>query len=216
MRTKVSLLCGLVALLLGAFIAPAAATAAPASSENLAAERAVVARLANAADPQAEAKALSASDRALLQQAMTQLTGVTRVAIVGRSDPTTASGTLAANGQSMVPMNTSCWYYYWYVDWYDLGYKDGSTWMRADWCTNGSSIVSPWSVSLLGGQGYLGNSYRGVAGTGALNVNWEVRQYAEFHFNFWGADAWPCMQIRGGAAGNPPGTSEWKTCNLNA
>ena len=63
------------------------------------------------------------------------------------------------------------------------------------------SRITSWSVPLYGGRGASGNSYDGVAGRGALNVGWEVRQYVEFTFNYAWVHAYPCEQIRGGATG---------------
>jgi hypothetical protein len=188
----------LVSSLLLVLIATASAQAAtgPPGSK-LAAEKLVLQKVADAPNRSAAFRSLSASERALLRQALTHTTAVT---VISQGGPTTSS----ASGDP-------CWYRYWYLKWYDLGINTGDSWMQLNWCSNGSSITS-YSTTNYGGIGRNGNSYDGVASRGSLNVGWEVRSYVEFHFNFFMVNAYPCMQIRGGATGL---YSTRKNCNLS-
>jgi hypothetical protein len=82
--------------------------------------------------------------------------------------------------------------------------------MQLNWCSNGRTITS-WSMPIADGAGDHGNAYHGVNSRNALNVGWEVRQYAKFDFSYGPIHAYPCMQIRGGATGL---YSTRKDCNL--
>jgi hypothetical protein len=66
-------------------------------------------------------------------------------------------------------------------------------------------------MPIAAGAGDHGNTYHGVNSRNALNVCWEVRQYAKFDFSYGPIHAYPCMQIRGGATGL---YSTRKDCNL--
>ncbi|PYC88052.1 hypothetical protein C7C46_01935 [Streptomyces tateyamensis] len=196
---------------LGLILTPLAGTASAASGEDLAGEQAVVLKVDAAQDKAAAIKALSVHERDLLQQSVKHMTHNTGTKVVRTGQATRVGGAAGAASPNVVhPDSGGCWSQYWYDDWYDFTVKTGSTWMEADWCSNGSSITSYYTTN-VGAQGAGTNSYEGLSNSGSRNVGWEVRQYQSFHFNFWGVDAYPCMQIRGGATGL---YSEQESCNV--
>ncbi|HKT04333.1 MAG TPA: hypothetical protein VJT31_32815 [Rugosimonospora sp.] len=191
---------------LGIAAAPANATAA--STENIAAERAVLSKVIGAADRDATYAALSTADKALLAQAMTHQQATTLVSQTGTLSPARAA---AAAGPAVAAAG-GCWWHYQYDSWSDLGFTEGYTWMQLNWCSNGTSITS-WSRSNTGGQGQDTFVWKGVVGSWSLNVGWEIRDAVEYRFVLPGNITFqPCMQIRGGRAGL---YSTQKTCNLN-
>ena len=197
--TRITALVGALMVFAALATSAQAATVAPAAAK-LAAEKAVVAKVATAANPQAAFQSLSPSEQALYADSLTHLT-VTTIASGGGALP--ASPGVANRG--------GCWYHYQFDSYSDLTFHTGDTWMQLNWCSNGPSITS-YHTSNIGGRGASGNRYLGVVGQNHLNAGWEIRAYVEFHFTFYGMDAYPCMQIRGGHTGL---YSQSRTCNLN-
>jgi hypothetical protein len=200
----------LLAVLLTSFaVSGAAQAAAPSGTADLASQRAILGRVLNAPDPSAVADSLNASDRALLTLALSHQEATTVVDRSGQRNPTDAEKAAAAAIGGPVTA-TACWWRYWYTNWSDLGYDEGSTWMQLNWCGNAGRVTS-YNYSNAGGVGRGGFSYKGIGGHGALNVGWEVRQYVMFQFSIAWDNPQACMQIRGGATG---AYSLRKSCNL--
>jgi hypothetical protein len=213
------------AALLGTGAVSASTASAADSTTVRAAQQRVVNKIADASTPSAVGSALSAAERQLLQESLHNQT-VKTVYRTGRlranSPEVQAMGPAAVKAASMVtpageaantvtPNSSGCWYHYQYDSWSDVHVNDGDTWMQLNWCASGGTITSH-SVSNYGGKGYYGNEYEGVVSKPSSDVGWEIRQAVEFHFNWFGANAQPCMQIRGGATGL---YSTSKTCNLS-
>jgi hypothetical protein len=192
------------AAILVAVLAAATALAAPAAAAGdvqlpgtVTAEQPVVAKVAGAQDSRAAFQALSTPDSTLFVESFQNIKATT-ISSGGGELPSPAAG-------------IRCWYHYQYDSWSDLTFHEGDTWMQLDWCSNGRTITS-FRTSHFGGRGDSGVTYVGVKARGYSNVGWEARSFVEFHFNFFRrADAYPCMQIRGGHTGL---YSTQRSCNL--
>lgn len=194
-------------MLLGVIAAPA--NASTPSRENIAVEKAVMAKVFNAPDREAAYTALTASDKAVMAQALTHQQATT---VISLTSPVSAT---AVASDTMVAAAGGCWSHYQYDAWSDLGYTEGYTWEQLNWCSNGSSITSySRPGNLTGGQGQNGVAYQGVVAGPYVNVGWEIRAAVEFKFVVLntGVILQPCMQIRGGATGL---YSTLRTCNLS-
>ncbi len=166
-------------------------------------------------DPQAVVDGFSDLEQELFEEAINNMTAETAVSdfeLLGPDDEQVQAmgeeavelarigqeraeaGVAAAQQQTQA---AACYRHYQYDEWYDLGFHTGDTWMELKWCHNGSSVTSH-SVSQAGGVGYKGNEYEGLNRYYTRDVNWEIRKAAQFNFNFFGASAQPCTQIRGG------------------
>ena len=167
-----------------------------------------------AGDPQAVVDSFSATERELVEEAINNMTAKTAVSEFELLEPedehVQAMGEeaveLARIGQERAEPGSAaaqqaqaaaCYRHYQYHEWYDLGFHTGDTWMELNWCHNGSRVTSH-SVSQAGGVGYKGNEYQGVNRYYTRDVGWEIRKAGQFNFNFFGASAQPCTQIRGG------------------
>jgi hypothetical protein len=183
----------------------------------------ILQKLHTAANPEQGVKSLSDEELTYFKNAMKDMTPTTVVERSGRLNLTTAQRSAmtptsvekaAALARTFGAQSVSaggCWYQYWYVTWKDFSFiSTGHTWMQLNWCSNGRTITS-WSMPIADGAGDHGNAYHGVNSRNALNVGWEVRQYAKFDFSYGPIHAYPCMQIRGGATGL---YSTRKDCNL--
>jgi hypothetical protein len=183
----------------------------------------ILQKLHTAANPEQGVKSLSDEELTYFKNAMKDMTPTTVVARSGRLNLTAAqrsamtpasvekAAALARTFGARSVSSGGCWYQYWYVTWKDFSFiSTGHTWMQLNWCSNGRTITS-WSMPIADGAGDHGNAYHGVNSRNALNVGWEVRQYAKFDFSYGPIHAYPCMQIRGGATGL---YSTRKDCNL--
>lgn len=202
MRRIVAFLGLSAALMVGATATASAATASTtstanvsASGQNFTAERTALEHVLESSHPNAAYQALPASEKALVQQALTHQQVAT---VVSRTGRLSAAQQLAV-GQ-VTPAASGCWYHYQYSVWSDLGIAEAHTWMQLNWCGNGSKITS-WSVTDVGAQGLDGFSYDGIIGRWSNNVGWEIRYAIEFKFNIGPVIGEPCMQIRGGDSG---------------
>ena len=206
-----SLVAGAATALLGLAVVPTPASAGTTSTENIAAERAVLAKVLDAPDGDAAYAALPATEKALLARAVTHQQATTLVSRGGKLSPERAAA-LGGAAASAAAAAGGCWWHYQYDSWSDLGYTEGFTWMQLNWCSNGSSITS-WSRSKTGGQGQDFFVWKGIVGSWPQNVGWEIRDAVEFGFTLPGGVSFqPCMQIRGGRTGL---YSTQRTCNLN-
>lgn len=193
-----------LALAVGGLTTAASASAATADAgQSLSAQRAVFVHLLDAPNPAAAYQALSASDKALANEAV-QHQQVTVVASeTGRMSTADVKAAVAAGELSpaaVSPNAGGCWWKYADWGWSNLGVTEGYTWMQLNWCSNGPSITS-WHVSNVGGQGQNGVSYEGYKGPYSLNAGWEIRAAIQYAFNFHFFTANPCLQIRGGHTG---------------
>lgn len=210
-----AVLASAVAVGLTVLVAAAPANASTPSSENIAAEKAVLAKVFNASDQEAAYTALSTSDKALVAQALTHQQATTVISVT-KTISTAAAVPDTVAPDAVVPAASGCWTHYQYDQWSDLGFTEGYTWEQLNWCGNGSTVTSySRPGNLTGGQGQNGVAYvKILLDRLNLNVGWEVRSAVEFEFKVLntGVLLQPCMQIRGGASGL---YSALRTCNLN-
>lgn len=182
-----------VAVLAAAVLAPAVANAvSPSQSATDGRSAAVVAvEVLYAADQGSAFAALGPRDRATFLAALKDQTLVTVKSEFGPYTPTAAERAAMSTSAPpseisgiAVPAASGCWYYYFYKEWYDLGFiHDGDSWMQLNWCGNGTSVTS-WSQTNVGCAGHLGFSC--VPGDKSeLNVGWEVRSARYFNAT-WG------------------------------
>jgi len=218
LRTKLLTLTSAAAVL----VPLALAQSAPASAAVNPLDQKIKQKLSAAANPTAGVNSLTPAERARFTEQFQHMVATATVvktetvpvstAVAARS----AVGVIAGRaGEPAMRANviapTRCFKHYAYLTWKDFSFiTTGNTWMQLEWCSNGKTVTGS-RITFADGAGQHGNTYYGIAGQGTVNVGWEVRSYTKFHFGYGPVNAYPCMQIRGGATGQ-----QWtrRDCNL--